>query len=203
MVKRALRDRAVWEPLTKKPIVAERRRDRARTRARAARSCAPRGASPADDLAGSIDVSDERAVRLSDEARSRAREAAAVPRALDARGRRDGGGVRRCTSRSRGRTVDLGYKLGRARAEQARLREVKRVLSLEAASYETPQRVEMVARTLLGMTPPPPERVIAAARLRRRATPSDGARTSRDATEAAPTRPRRRRAAHAATEGAP
>ena len=61
----------------------------------------------------------------------------------------------------RGRTVDLGYKLGRARAEQARLREVKRVLSLEAASYQTPQRVEMVARTLLGMTPPPPERVIA------------------------------------------
>ena len=60
----------------------------------------------------------------------------------------------------RGRTVDLGYKLGRARAEQARLREVKRVLSLEAASYETPQRVEMVARTLLGMNPPPPERVI-------------------------------------------
>ncbi|MDI1481521.1 cell division protein FtsL [Polyangium sp. y55x31] len=60
----------------------------------------------------------------------------------------------------RGRIVDLGYKLGRARAEQGRLREVKRVLSLEAASYETPQRVEMVARTLLGMTPPPPERVI-------------------------------------------
>lgn len=60
----------------------------------------------------------------------------------------------------RGRTVDLGYKLGRARAEQARLREVQRVLSLEAASYKTPQRVEMVARTLLGMTPPPPERVI-------------------------------------------
>ncbi|WP_240807536.1 cell division protein FtsL [Polyangium spumosum] len=60
----------------------------------------------------------------------------------------------------RGKIVDLGYKLGRARAEQGRLREVKRVLSLEASSYETPQRVEMVARTLLGMTPPPPERVI-------------------------------------------
>jgi cell division protein FtsL len=60
----------------------------------------------------------------------------------------------------RGRTVDLGYKLGQARAEQARLREVKRVLSLEAASYGTPNRVEMVARTLFGMTPPPPERVI-------------------------------------------
>jgi cell division protein FtsL len=61
----------------------------------------------------------------------------------------------------RGRTVDLGYKLGKARSEQASLREVKRVLSLEAASYETPQRVENVARTLLGMSPPPPERVIA------------------------------------------
>ncbi|HTJ81358.1 MAG TPA: cell division protein FtsL [Polyangiaceae bacterium] len=60
----------------------------------------------------------------------------------------------------RGRTVDLGYKLGKARKEQARLREVKRVLSLEAASYRTPDRVEMVARTLLGMTPPPPERVV-------------------------------------------
>jgi len=60
----------------------------------------------------------------------------------------------------RGKIVDLGYKLGRVRAEQARLREVKRALSLEAASYETPQRVEMVARTLLGMTPPPAERII-------------------------------------------
>ena len=56
--------------------------------------------------------------------------------------------------------VHLGYKLGKARKEQARLREVKRVLSLEAASYRTPDRVEMVARSLLGMTPPPPERVI-------------------------------------------
>jgi cell division protein FtsL len=54
----------------------------------------------------------------------------------------------------RGRTVQLGYELGRARGEQARLREVKRVLELEAASFETPQRVEVVARTLLGMQPP-------------------------------------------------
>jgi cell division protein FtsL len=60
----------------------------------------------------------------------------------------------------RGRTVDLGYKLGKERKEQSRLREKKRVLSLEAASYRTPDRVEMVARSLLGMTPPPPERVI-------------------------------------------
>lgn len=60
----------------------------------------------------------------------------------------------------RGKTVSLGYELGRARAEQARLREVKRVLELEVASYKTPERVEIVARTLLGMETPPPERVV-------------------------------------------
>ena len=35
----------------------------------------------------------------------------------------------------RGKTVSLGYELGRARAEQARMREVKRVLMVESASY--------------------------------------------------------------------
>ena len=60
----------------------------------------------------------------------------------------------------RGKTVDLGYKLGKVRKEQARLREMKRVHSLEETSYRTPDRVERVARTLLGMSPPPPERVI-------------------------------------------
>jgi cell division protein FtsL len=61
----------------------------------------------------------------------------------------------------RGRTVQLGYELGRARQAQAHLREVRRVLELESASYKTPERVEIVARTLLGMEPPPPERVVA------------------------------------------
>jgi len=60
----------------------------------------------------------------------------------------------------RGRTMALGYELGRARAEQARLREVERVLDVEVASYKTPERVEIVATTLLGMEPPPPERVV-------------------------------------------
>lgn len=60
----------------------------------------------------------------------------------------------------RGRTVSLGYDLGKARTEQMRLREVKRVLELEAASYKTPERVETVARTLLGMEPPSPERIV-------------------------------------------
>jgi cell division protein FtsL len=60
----------------------------------------------------------------------------------------------------RGKSVQLGYELGRARQEQGRLREVKHVLELEAASYKTPERVEIVARTLLGMEPPPPERIV-------------------------------------------
>ena len=60
----------------------------------------------------------------------------------------------------RGRTVALGYELGHARAENARLRDVKRVLSIESASYKTPDRVEIVARTLLSMEPPPPSRVV-------------------------------------------
>jgi len=60
----------------------------------------------------------------------------------------------------RGKTVQLGYELGHARQEQSRLREVKRVLELEAASYKTPERVEIVSRTLLGMEPPPPDRII-------------------------------------------
>lgn len=60
----------------------------------------------------------------------------------------------------RGRTVALGYELGKARQEQARLREVKRVHELEAASYKTPERVEIVARTLLGMEPPGTDRLI-------------------------------------------
>ena len=37
---------------------------------------------------------------------------------------------------------------------------MKRVLQVEAASYKTPERVEIVARTLLGMEPPAPDRII-------------------------------------------
>lgn len=60
----------------------------------------------------------------------------------------------------RGRTVQLAYELGRAHQQQARLREVERVLQVEAASYKTPERVEFVARTLLGMEQPSPDRIV-------------------------------------------
>ena len=60
------------------------------------------------------------------------------------------------------RAVELGYELGRTHAHIARLREVKRVLELELSSHKTPERVEFVARTLLGMSEPPPDRILLA-----------------------------------------
>jgi cell division protein FtsL len=60
------------------------------------------------------------------------------------------------------RAVELGYELGRAHSGLDRLREVKRVLELELASQKTPERVDVVARTLLGMSPPTPERILPA-----------------------------------------
>jgi hypothetical protein len=60
------------------------------------------------------------------------------------------------------RAVELGYELGRAHGGLDRLREVKRVLELELASQKTPERVDVVARTLLGMSAPAPDRILPA-----------------------------------------
>ncbi len=60
------------------------------------------------------------------------------------------------------RSIELGYRLGKAHAEVARLREVKRVLELELSAHETPERVDLVGRTLLGMEEPSPERILSA-----------------------------------------
>jgi cell division protein FtsL len=60
------------------------------------------------------------------------------------------------------KSVERGYELGRAHARVARLREVKRVLELELASHKTPERVDLVARSLLGMSEPTPDRILAA-----------------------------------------
>ena len=60
------------------------------------------------------------------------------------------------------KSVELGYELGRAHARVARLREVKRVLELELASHKTPERVDLVARNLLGMSEPSPDRIMPA-----------------------------------------
>lgn len=77
------------------------------------------------------------------------------------------------------RSVELGYELGRAHARVARLREVKQVLELEVASHKTPERVDFVARTLLGMSEPTPDRILPAGR---RPTP-DAAQAQAKASE--------------------
>jgi hypothetical protein len=63
------------------------------------------------------------------------------------------------------RSVELGYELGRAHSHVQRLREVRHVLEVELGSHKTPERVDFVARTLLGMTEPTPERIRSAGRL--------------------------------------
>lgn len=60
------------------------------------------------------------------------------------------------------RSIELGYELGRAHAHLGRLREVKRVLELELASHETPERVDLVARSVLGMSEPSADRILSA-----------------------------------------
>ncbi|HTM46819.1 MAG TPA: cell division protein FtsL [Polyangiaceae bacterium] len=60
------------------------------------------------------------------------------------------------------RSMELGYELGRSQGQLARLREAERVLQLELASYKTPERVELVARTLLQMDTPKADRVFSA-----------------------------------------
>jgi cell division protein FtsL len=60
------------------------------------------------------------------------------------------------------RSIELGYELGRAHAKVARLREVKRVLELELASNRTPERVDLIARSLLGMNEPSADRILPA-----------------------------------------
>jgi hypothetical protein len=58
------------------------------------------------------------------------------------------------------RAIELGYEMGRVHTQLGRLREVRRVLELEVASYQTPERVDLVARTLFGMAPPGMDRML-------------------------------------------
>lgn len=56
-------------------------------------------------------------------------------------------------------SMQIGYQLGDLQNHLARLREVHRVLELEAASHKTPERVDFVARQLLGMSEPSEDRI--------------------------------------------
>jgi cell division protein FtsL len=55
--------------------------------------------------------------------------------------------------------LQLGYELGDLQNHLARLREVHRVLELETASHRSPERVDFVARQLLGMSEPSEDRI--------------------------------------------
>lgn len=60
------------------------------------------------------------------------------------------------------RSLELGYDLGRAHAHVGRLREVKRVLEIELASHRTPERVDLIARSVFGMSEPSSDRLLSA-----------------------------------------
>ncbi|HEU5072510.1 MAG TPA: hypothetical protein VFU02_00015 [Polyangiaceae bacterium] len=80
----------------------------------------------------------------------------------------------------RTRSIELGYELGRAHGRVARLREVRRVLELELSSYKTPERVDLVSRTLLGMDAPGADRILA---LGKQPEPPRGPQTAPDTDE--------------------
>ena len=59
----------------------------------------------------------------------------------------------------RSRAVELGYRLGKARGRQAQLRETRRVLQVEAVSYRNPERIEALAKGVLRLEEPPPQKI--------------------------------------------
>ena len=61
---------------------------------------------------------------------------------------------------SRVLVVDAGYKLSRLEAEQRSLSRENAKLKLELNTLKAPARLEQLARTKLGMTPPPPGSVL-------------------------------------------
>jgi hypothetical protein len=84
------------------------------------------------------------------------------------------------------RSVELGYELGRTHSRVTRLREVKHVLELELASHKTPERVEFVARTLLGMSEPSADRILPAGALPAEVVPVTTEAKTAPGAEAAP-----------------
>jgi cell division protein FtsL len=57
-------------------------------------------------------------------------------------------------------TVRLGYEVGRARREQRRLVEDRRLYSIEAATLRDVDRVETIARGALSMEVPEADRIV-------------------------------------------
>jgi len=86
------------------------------------------------------------------------------------------------------RAVELGYELGELHKQSRHLREMKHVLELEVASYETPERIEFVGRSLLGLSEPSWDRLVPLGPLPRLESRAD-ADNDRIAPDVAPPRP--------------
>jgi cell division protein FtsL len=56
--------------------------------------------------------------------------------------------------------IRIGYRMEELRMEQEKLLKVQRQLSLERASLTSPDRVEAIATTQLGMTPPTVSQIV-------------------------------------------
>ena len=60
----------------------------------------------------------------------------------------------------RTRVTEEGYRLSRLSAESRELSREHEALQIRAAELKSPQRIEELARTKLGMAPPPVDRVV-------------------------------------------
>lgn len=60
----------------------------------------------------------------------------------------------------RTRVTERGYELSRLSAESRALTREHEMLQIRAAELKSPQRIEELARSRLGMGPPPMERVV-------------------------------------------
>jgi hypothetical protein len=57
-------------------------------------------------------------------------------------------------------TMQHGYALGKAYGDLSRIREIERVLELERAAHNTPERVDLIGRTLFFMEEPEGSRIM-------------------------------------------
>lgn len=58
------------------------------------------------------------------------------------------------------RVVQLGYRISQLETEQARAHDLNRKLRIELVSLRSPERIEKIARTELGLVRPPADRVV-------------------------------------------
>ena len=58
------------------------------------------------------------------------------------------------------RVVQLGYRISRLETEQARAHDLNRKLRIELVSLRSPERIEKIAKTKLGLINPPADRVV-------------------------------------------